>query len=463
MANVFVPSANDPAVFTTDKFPLLKDGDGNTYRTVVKANVNGSVDVYSKGTGSFGGDELLFQYSATRNAANFSVGKFKDKPTTAYNSFFRSSESNGEQFLKDVKTKWYSEAPPNASARMANLPGYKSIAATVQRRTTGTSPSGPVIIQTPAGPVTLDPPQTQSNTDGVDATLTKDIFNLTIEPNEVRSLFGHYKYPTDLGTNGQDFIQFTIKKYKARNFNLGGAIGVLEERQELTPIGTISLPIQPLISDSNNVDWNSGRLNPLEMELVNGSLNIMSQQGQDYVTKLIKRLETTIQDPNTLKAIKLYFAQKAAGTQGLLSRLGGGIVNPNLELLFQGPTLRPFTFTFRLSPREENEAKQVRSIIRAFKEAMSVKTESQSFFLAAPNVFDIKYVMGGKIDHPSLNKIKTCALKSCNVDYTPDGSYMTFNDTNATMTSYNLTLQFQELEPVTNQDYKDIPIDQIGY
>ena len=54
MANVFVPSANDPAVFTTDKFPILKDGDGNTYRTVVKANVNGSFDVYSKGTGLFG-------------------------------------------------------------------------------------------------------------------------------------------------------------------------------------------------------------------------------------------------------------------------------------------------------------------------------------------------------------------------------------------------------------------------
>lgn len=305
-----------------------------------------------------------------------------------------------------------------------------------------------------------------SNNNGVnpkDTTLTKDIFDLTIEPNEVRSLFGPYKYPTDLGTNEQDFIQFTIKKYKARTFNLEGAIGILEQRQELTPIGTISLPIQPSISDSNNVDWNGTRLNPLEMELVSGSLNIMSGQGQQYVNDLIKRLETTIKDPNTMKAIKLYFAQKAAGTQGLLSRLGGGIVNPNLELLFQGPTLRPFTFTFRLSPREENEAREVRSIIRAFKEAMSVKTASQSFFLATPNIFDIKYVMRGQTDHPSLNKIKTCALKSCNVDYTPDGSYMTFNDTNATMTSYNLTLQFQELEPVTNQDYKDIPTDQIGY
>jgi hypothetical protein len=31
-------------------------------------------------------------------------------------------------------------------------------------------------------------------------------------------------------------------------------------------------------------------------------------------------------------------------------------LNPNMELLFQGPQLRPFNFTFRLSPRDQKEA-----------------------------------------------------------------------------------------------------------
>lgn len=309
--------------------------------------------------------------------------------------------------------------------------------------------------------------QSQSNTDGTDPEDTKlkvDTFDVSITPEGIKKNYGSYAYPTKLGTNGQDFIQFSIKRYKPRNFNLKGAIGIIEERQQLDTVGTIALPIQPSISDSNNVDWNGLGINPLEMELASGSLNIMSQQGQQYVNGLIERLEGTIKDPNTLKAIKLYFAQKAAGVNGLLSRFGGGIVNPNMELLFQGPTLRPFTFTFRLSPRDNTEAKQVRSIIRVFKEAMSVKTASQQFFLAAPDVFDIRYCQRGDTtrDHPSLNKIKTCALKSCNVDYTPDGSYMTFNDENNTMVSYNLTLQFQELEPVTSKDYDD-NLNQIGY
>ena len=62
-----------------------------------------------------------------------------------------------------------------------------------------------------------------------------------------------------------------------------------------------------------------------------------------------------------------------------------------------------------------------------------------------------------------FNKIKTCALINCSVNYTPDGSYMTFNDSLRTMTSYEISLQFSELEPVYESDYKDIADDEIGY
>ena len=37
-------------------------------------------------------------------------------------------------------------------------------------------------------------------------------------------------------------------------------------------------------------------------------------------------------------------------------------------------------------------------------------------------------MFGTNGEHPGLHKIKTCALTSCSVDYTPDGSYMTFED-----------------------------------
>ena len=43
---------------------------------------------------------------------------------------------------------------------------------------------------------------------------------------------------------------------------------------------------------------------------------------------------------------------------------------------------------------------------------------------------------------------------SSSVNYTPDGSYTTYSD--GSMVSYQLTLNFQELEPVFNTDYKEV-------
>ena len=58
-------------------------------------------------------------------------------------------------------------------------------------------------------------------------------------------------------------------------------------------------------------------------------------------------------------------------------------------------------------------------------------------------------------DHPSLNRIKTCALTGFNVDYTPSGSYMTFNDEKRTMTQYAVQMNFTELNPIYEDDYQD--------
>ena len=133
-------------------------------------------------------------------------------------------------------------------------------------------------------------------------------------------------------------------------------------------------------------------------------------------------------------------------------------------MLFDAPALRPFSFQFRMSPRDEDEAAQVRSIIAFFKQGMSVKTSSSNVFLKAPNIFDIRYITYQKnedgedreVDHPSINRIKTCALLAAEVDYTPDNSYMTYDDPRRTMTSYGITLQFNELDPIYEDDYDEL-------
>ena len=81
---------------------------------------------------------------------------------------------------------------------------------------------------------------------------------------------------------------------------------------------------------------------------------------------------------------------------------------------------------------------------------MAPRRSSSQLFLDVPAVYQIDYIMKGQIEHPFLNKIKPCALSQFNVDYTPGGSYMTYDD--GSMTQYNVSMQFRELEPIYNDD-----------
>lgn len=272
----------------------------------------------------------------------------------------------------------------------------------------------------------------------------------------------NFVYPSSIRTTKQDRIKFTalsvgprqgINATASESFNLG--------TRTTTTLGSVTLPIQPSITDSNGVDWGGANLNPIQAYAASKSLGVAAAGGNitGQVTQALNEAADEFKTNLTsyTRAISIYFAQEAVGAQNLLSRTSGAILNPNLELLFNGPTLRPFNFTFKLSPRNSDEAKEVKAIINFFKKAMAVKKAKTEVFLKAPNIFKIQYFSGESSGddnvHKSLNKIKDCALLGCDVDYTPDGSYMTFNDEEKTMTSYQLTLRFTELDPIYNIDY----------
>lgn len=229
-----------------------------------------------------------------------------------------------------------------------------------------------------------------------------------------------------------------------------------------TLLSTIQLPIPSGISDTNSVEWGGANMNPIEMVATSKAFDIMNaDKTKDLMTagnEAANAAKKAFRDSGDMW--KYYFAQEAVGVQGLLSRASGSVLNSNLSLLFNGPSLRPFSFTFRLSPRDEPESVIVRRIIRQFKEGSAVNTSAQNFFLKAPDVFKIKYEqLDGK--SKSLNQFKTCALTTVSVNYTPDGTYMTYGD--GTMTSYEITLAFNELEPIYQKNYSGFDPDEIGY
>jgi len=307
--------------------------------------------------------------------------------------------------------------------------------------------------------------------------------SISIEGRNFRKKYGSakgYYYPEGLKSNKQDRIRF--EQVYSEGTKVTTALDSKTFQRKIKNItGAVTLPIVTGIGDQNNVNWKGATLNPIQSTAAALALNvfegartrndidaIVNAAGQSFNDA--KAVLATQAGSDVRGAINVYLAQQAVGAQNLLSRTTGAIANPNLELLFTGPQLREFGFTFRLSPRDADEATQVRKILRFFKQGMSVKTSASNIFLKAPNIFKIRYqtfnTNGDEIEHPSINFIKTCALTSCDVQYTPDGSYMTYEDAYRTLTAYQLTLRFGELDPIYDSDYTELDDDDdqvIGY
>ena len=215
----------------------------------------------------------------------------------------------------------------------------------------------------------------------------------------------------------------------------------------------MTLPIPNGVSDQNAVSFGQGTLNPVQKVISNTVLTGLLEGTKVAGKDAGKIFKNTIKDENTKKALAGFIAGTASGIDPneVLSRLDGTIFNNNLALLFKGPTLRPFTFQFNLSPRDRGEAVQVQKIIRAFKQSSSVQKSKSEFFLVAPNTFRLEFFKG-PTTHTFLPRIKECALLNVGVNYMPENSYMTYED--SSMVSYSLTLSFQELEPVFNSDFE---------
>ena len=257
---------------------------------------------------------------------------------------------------------------------------------------------------------------------------------------------------------GIDYIRITAYDYvpSISNENLNITNGFVNTTNS-TQYETIYLPMQPKLTESNQVNWSDDTLNPVKKVLGEFALaNINSIGSADFggIVNNTKDLFDTVRgltdDPNLKQFISAYFAGQAVGAN-LVGRTSGMVINPNLELLFNGPTLRTFNFNFRFTPRFEKESEEIRKIIRAFKRNSLPQRTSSNLFLRSPRVFELEYVYMGNREtigeaHPYLNQFKPCALTNLSIDYTPDGSYMTFGSTGS-LTSYDVSLSFTELQP----------------
>ena len=269
------------------------------------------------------------------------------------------------------------------------------------------------------------------------------------------------KYPLDLRNEDQDVLKIIIKERKPRRLQGGAQV---DRDQTGVTAATIFLPITGVVQDTTQVDYSDSSLNFAEAAFLEFSRTLLTNKdGETAETTLggltedllgnlnnnTKALQDLVGSKVTASALGA-FNSRVTGNQ-ILSRQTGLTMNPNLELLFRSPTLRDFKFQYKFSPRSASEGRVVKQIINFFKRSMvPKKNNGGGFFLTSPDVFMLQYLHKGQ-PHTSLNKFKTCALKTCDVNYAPDGTYATFPD--GVMHSYVMTLGFTEIDPVFSEDY----------
>jgi hypothetical protein len=258
-------------------------------------------------------------------------------------------------------------------------------------------------------------------------------------------------------------------------------------------IATVILPIPNNVADTNGVDWGSGNpMNTISMAAAGDMDTIVKMLGAQVTAKalggvlgkvdprlgqlakaggkippdiLYALISGSYANPTFRKSLESLLLKQVGfndlTTNAILSRGYGVIQNSNLELLFSGPTLRGFDFSYSFTPRSEEEAKMCRKILRFFKQGMAPKKKTSSggyggssFLLATPNVFKLNYkTVGGKAI-AGLNKFKICALTNLSTSYS-DGMWAAYEDGQPVRMQF--TLSFKELEPIYESDYQNNP------
>ena len=283
------------------------------------------------------------------------------------------------------------------------------------------------------------------------------------------------RYPIKNIGPQDDYLKIQVIKYEAPGLNLTGGFALRTTEEALqqsgsinTSLATIILPMPANIQDSNAADWTSGTMNPLTAGFASAGASIVGSgnplaaaiQALKSAGTNINSAVNTGEGQSALTAGAAMGAIQAALGQGDLnqgiSRATGLAFNQNVEVLFNGVTMRPaFQFSWDMVPRSEEEAATIKEIIRTFKTNMTPEkgnpnTTGGGLFVKAPNIFKLEYMSGGK-EHPFLHRFKPCALTQMSVNYNGSNQYATYPD--ATPVHMNLTLQFQELSPIYRENY----------
>lgn len=269
------------------------------------------------------------------------------------------------------------------------------------------------------------------------------------------------RYPAELNTSDVDYVIFTPHKYQT---NSTGAAGAATGSPVILYMPTST----PTVSNTNNWGAKSfeGPLGAITRDLAGESAGIINDIGSlDDVGSGIDSIKNKLGDrmsdvPGAAKQLGVKAVAGVAQMEPnqLLALSRGEIYNPNVELLYRGPEVRGFNFSYTFVPKSAGEAAMVNSIIKHFKVHHS--PEAKDGMYVVPDVFTVKYMYKGQIN-PNMNEFKRAALTNIAVQANPGlPMHMSFDNGMPIVTQ--MSMSFTEVDVITRNDHNS-SISSIGF
>ena len=307
-------------------------------------------------------------------------------------------------------------------------------------------------------------------------------------------------YPSDMNTS-QD--HFKIMRYNYQRKDVNASKPRHSEVQKVDGVertvsvagdsvvgskllGSILLPM-PKVTDVNGVEWGKSELTISGLaaigavdKLTGGGRLAGKSEAEKQNDKSIKEELESLRGINPSGSSAKNFASatytqtvsKLAGfafgtdldADTYLARSGGRVLNPNAEMLFQGPVIRDFSFSFLMIARSQKEGDEIRRIIRFLKLGMAPKFRNTTY-LKNPDIFTLQYKSGGGQNDvlDTVNRFNPggLALTTMAVDYAPNGYWSAYKDSQPV--AIKMDLSFTELRPIYEQDQLETPSNSVGY
>jgi len=216
---------------------------------------------------------------------------------------------------------------------------------------------------------------------------------------------------------------------------------------------SIALYLPPNVSETTSAGYSDAQTGMVGFAIASGLSTMANFSNKDYEGAARSLLEGFggILAEGAKKAVA-GFAEtltETEGAAGLLNKGFGQADNPYMEVLFDKMSMRSFTYAFTFAPKNEDERNDIQKIIRLFRFHMAPELQGgQARFLTLPSEFDIHYMYqsqdGSASENDYYNKIATCVLADCAVDYTPNG-VKSFDDGSPTQIKMSLTFKETQL------------------